>query len=391
MNITRNIETYFLTLINTFPALGILGPRQVGKTTLTHQLAKQIDKETIYLDLELNEDLNKLENPEYFFKLHQDKCIIIDEVQRMLPLFPIIRGMIDQHRIPGRFILLGSASPEFLRKSSETLAGRIIYEELTGFTFPEINTNFDQERLWLRGGFPEPFLLENNVLVSTWLKSFIKTYIERDLRNLGLTGDLIRFERFLIMLAHAQGNTFNINNFTKSLGVKRSDIENWWDFIEMSFIGRKLPAYYTNTKKRLVKSPKLYLRDTGILHALLNTNSIENILASPIAGASWESYVIEQIIANGRNNYEYYFYRTQDKAECDLLLTISDVPKMCIEIKLNHQPKSTRSLTSTIQELGTENNYIIIPNSPSDYSLNEKVQVCDLGTFLTKYLKTELT
>ena len=269
--IKRIAEDGLLETLNFFPVLGIVGPRQVGKTTLAKKLRKLIDKETIYIDLENPRDLVKLSDPVLFFETHANKCILIDEIQFMPELFSIIRPMVDMNRIPGRFILLGSTSPVLIRKSSESLAGRIAYFELSGLNLSEVQKT-NQETLWVRGGFPDAFLAPNDNFWKQWVDNFLRTYIERDLPLLGLNIGSKLIRNLWTMIAHGHGSVINYSNISKSLEMSSTSIKKYIDFFENAFLIRQLQPYHTNIKKRVVKSPKVFIRYSGILHCLLNIN-----------------------------------------------------------------------------------------------------------------------
>ncbi len=382
--IERKLHSRILDLLEHFPSVAILGPRQIGKTTLAKSLMASIKQETIYLDLELPVDVNRLSNPQLFFEGNKDKCVIIDEIQRVPDLFPVIRAVIDQHRVPGRFILLGSASPKLLKQSSETLAGRIVYTELTGLLINEVNK--DTNNLWIKGGFPEPYLIKNQTILQEWYQSFIRTYIERDLPLLGLRVDTLLLNRLLNMLAHSHGSLLNQSNLSKSIGVSGPTISKYIGFFENAFILRLLPPWYANIKKRLVKSPKAYLRDSGILHHLLGINNLNNILGHPILGQSWEGFVVEQIINSSRAGILFSFYRTAMGAECDLIVSKGLEILACVEIKFSDTPKTTKSFTTAIQDLQSLNNFIVVPNCPEPYKIKENITVCTPGQFINNYL-----
>lgn len=384
--IKRQLERRGLSLLKSFPAIAILGPRQVGKTTLAKLIIKEIKKDAVYLDLELPQDASKLANPEIYFELNEKKCVVIDEIQRQPELFPILRAIIDQHRTPGRFVLLGSASPDLLRKSSETLAGRIIYTELTPLNCIEIRHKIDLNTHWFRGGFPEPLLAKNLKIAAEWHRSFIKTYVERDLRNLGLNASPALLFRFISMLAHNQGGIWNASNYAKSLGISSPTVANYLDFMENAYLVRRLHSFHVNANKRIIKAPKVYVRDSGIVHNLAGINNINGLLGHPVIGSSWEGYVIEQVISVTQNSYEYYYYRTQDGTECDLILAKGSRPLACIEIKFTTSPKKTKSFTNSIVDLKTKNNFIIIPKCNESYPLDKNITVCNVEDFILDYL-----
>ena len=376
MLIKRSIEKRVDELLVKFPVIGILGPRQVGKTTLAKKLNP--NKKVLYLDLELNKDINKLNDPEYYFNLHKDKCIILDEVQRMPELFPILRGCIDQHRVPGRFILLGSASPNILKNSSESLAGRIYYIELTGLNFSEMKNIMSVENLFLKGGFPEPLLSEDDRFQKDWHTAFIKSLIERDLPGLGLDASHRVINNFISMLSNNQGGMWNASSYGNSLGVSNPTVLKYRDFLEYTYLIRVLYPFFSNAKKRLVKSPKIYIRDSGILHQLLGLNDLDSLMGHQIVGSSWENFVIEQIISQTENQFDYHFYRTQKGAECDLVILKGTKPWISIEVKFTIAPKRTKSFTESIKDLGTSRNFIIIPQCPDPYPLDENIMISDL-------------
>ena len=383
--VTRKLSDRVLKLLSHFPAVAILGPRQVGKTTLAKMLQEQLQKKSVYLDLERFEDLSKLKEPSLYLENKKDSCIILDEIQKRPALFPELRSLIDRYRIPGRFLILGSASPDLIKQSSETLAGRISYLELTPFHVGETSCD-NMQPLWTRGGFPSPFLGNNEELRQEWYHSFITTYIERDLPALGLNTSSIQLRTFINMLSGIQGNILNQQMLSRSLGVSSTTIVRYLDYLENSFLLRRLLPYHINIRKRLVKSPKIYIRDTGILHYLLGLSDDNQLWNSAYLGASWETFVIEQILANRGNRVDTWFYRTQDGTECDLLLTIGNKPVACIETKITSAPKKTKSLTVAIKDLGAEQNFIIIPRCDEPYPLSDQIMVCDIYQFINNYL-----
>lgn len=343
----RYIQALFEEYLEIFPAVGIVGPRQVGKTTLVKHLSW--GKNKIYLDLEKASDRAKLSDVELFLTNHQDSTVILDEIQLMPELFAELRSSIDEDRRPGRFILLGSASPDLIRSSADSLAGRIGYLELTPFTLEEV-LEAEMERLWMRGGYPLSFLASTERISNLWRGNFIKTYIERDLGLLGLNTDPKLVERFWMMLAHVQGSLWNGDNFARALGITRPTVTRYLEFLEGSFMVRILQPYHRNVKKRLVKSPKVYIRDTGLLHALVGVKSYDQLINQLLIGASWETFVIEQIINVIGPDYQYYFYRTHQGAECDLLLVKSGKVEWAIEIKNTLSPKISKGFLISMED-----------------------------------------
>lgn len=385
--VKRFVTEQLIEILRYFPVTGIIGPRQVGKTTLSHLIVSHLNKETIYVDLENPRDYAKLFDPVLFFEGNADKCIILDEIQRMPELFPVLRSMVDQKRVEGRFILLGSASPEIIRNSSESLAGRIAYVELTPFNLTEIigDNKDDLYKHWLRGGFPNAYLAPSDELVFQWHYNFVKTYVERDLPLLGLDIDRIIIQKLWTMAAHMHGSILNLSNLAKSLELSPNTVKRYLSFMEEAFLIRQLQPYFMNIKKRLVKSPKLYIRDSGILHYLLNIPSRSDLEGHPVLGNSWEGYALEQILQKIPKNIHAYFYRTHEGAECDLVLVSGNNPQKSIEFKYTSSPHPTKGMFQSFEDLKTKENYIVTPNT-DDYLLKENLRVCSLETFLTKYV-----
>ncbi len=386
--INRLITRDLLETLSFFPVLAIVGPRQVGKTTLAKYLSQKINKKTIYIDLENDSDVAKLADPILFFENNENNCVILDEIQRKPDLFPTLRSMIDKNRVSGRFLILGSASPHLIRNSSESLAGRIVYEELTPFNILEVKAVNSQDFHWLSGGFPDALLAKLPSTRNKWLKNFIQTYVERDLPMLGLDINRMVIKKLWTMLAHLNGQLLNMATLGKSLELTSTTIKRYISFLEEAFLIRQLQPYSVNIKKRLVKSPKVYIRDSGILHYLLGIHNFDDLVGNPILGYSWEGYVIEQICQLLPDSYEPYFYRTHQGAECDLIVTKNGKPYYGIEIKYTSSPKVTKGLRQSLEDIGTKNNFIITPKS-DDYLVARDIRVCSLHTFLIRYLKTK--
>ena len=383
--ISRQIGFRLLEDLAYFPVVGLIGPRQVGKTTLAKQLAAQLTKPVIYFDLELDSDQRRLADAETFLKQYADHCVILDEVQRMPQLFALLRSLVDQQREPARFLLLGSASPELVRESSESLAGRISYIELMPFSWLEVQAQSTLPDHWLRGGFPDAFLAPRLPLTFRWLANFIQTYIERDLRLLGyeLSGRVLT--DLLQMLAHLHGKILNVSDLSRSLGVTQPTVNRYLDLLTGSFVIHRLTPYSVNVSKRLVKAPKIYIRDSGVLHQLSQTTTYNALLGHPIAGASWEGYVIEQIRRVVGTDWSFYYYRTHAGAEIDLLLITPDGKKVAIEIKLSNAPTVSKGFHSSLEDLQPDHSFVIIPNADS-YPKDNGLWVCNLTDFLTNRL-----
>ncbi|MCB2219854.1 MAG: ATP-binding protein [Bacteroidetes bacterium] len=371
--------------LNFYPVVGIIGSRQTGKTTLVKQLMSEIGKKTIYLDLESPGDLQKLESPELYFSQHTDKCVILDEIQNRPDLFPVLRSLIDKDRVPGRFIILGSASPALLRQSSESLAGRISYLQLHPLNFLELEGRLKMFDHWFRGGYPLSLLAAGDELSELWLDDFITSYVMRDLPALGLPTNPVLTRRLWTMLCHLNGQVLNYSEMARSLQISSPSVKTYLDFFENSFLIRRILPFFINTKKRIVKSPRLYLTDTGILHRLMNVSDMEDLQARPIIGSSWESYVINQVIPLLNPKMEVNFYRTRDANELDMVFTKGMNPIATAEIKYSSAPSLSKGNTIAINALGTRNNFIITPAS-DDFLLRINVRVCSLPVFLTKYL-----
>ncbi len=384
--IRRNLQKTLENWLNHFPVIAILGPRQVGKTTLVKQLQPLLTKGFIYLDLELTSDAEKLKDPEFFLKQFENKTVIIDEIQRNKTLYPLLRALTDQKREAGRFILLGSASPELIRDSSESLAGRIVYAELNPIGFTELPPLITQEDLWLRGGFPESLLSQSVKLSTLWLNNFIKTYAERDIPLLGLNVSPLQIERLWRILASLHGQLVNYSEIGKSLGITSNTTKKYMDFLEETYLIRCLQPYSLNMRKRIVKSPKVYIRDSGIQHCLMNISGFEELIGHYIAGNSWEGFAIQQIIQVLGDEYRYFFYRTHNGAELDLIIEKGSEVIAAIEIKLSNIPALSKGNYLAIDDVKPKRTYIVTFNSDS-YLMRENIQVCSLRDFLTEHIK----
>jgi uncharacterized protein len=368
------------------PAVVILGPRQVGKTTLALQVAKTRPETYLYLDMESPRDVAKLgEDPETFFSYHQDKLVILDEVQAQPHLFAVLRSVIDRKRDKGRFLLLGSATPGLVKGVSESLAGRVSYLDLNPFKLHEIMPGYSMEHHWYRGGFPLAFLAENDDAYIDWTQSFIRAYVQSDLSNLfGYNLNPAISGKLWTMLANNHGQLLNVQDIARSIGVTSPVINRYIDFLAGAFLVYRLQPWFTNTSKRLVKSPKVYIKDSGILHALLSINSFDQLTFNSIIGASWEGYVIEQISYHKSSQSQLYFYRTHTGTEIDLVLVKANKPVACIEIKYSNAPKPSKGFFIGVDDLATSKNFIITPSSDS-YTFSNAI-VCNIQQFINEYL-----
>jgi uncharacterized protein len=383
--IIRNITDQLLKSLTFFPAAGLVGPRQVGKTTLAKQLQQKIQKPSLYLDLELDSDRFRLSRAEWFLEQHLDKCVIIDEVQRMPELFPLLRALIDRKREPARFILLGSASPEFLRHSAESLAGRIAYFELTPFSISEVRTLMPMNEHWLRGGFPDACLAPDLDFTWDWHRQFIQSFIERDLRILGVDVNPVLFDRLMRMLGHVHGGQQNISELSNSLAISAPTVTRYLDVLEGSFLITRLQPWFVNIGKRLTKSPKIYIRDSGLLHYLLHVQDFEQLQSNPRIGASWEGYAIEEIRRALAGRGQLFYYRTQGGAEVDLLIKTPKGHTLCLEIKYDVKPTPSRGFYQSIEDLKPDAQYIIVPKGDA-WHYNDYLKVVGLLEFLEQEL-----
>ncbi len=385
--IRRELLSQIETYLGEFPAVALLGPRQVGKTTLVREIADQLSKKTLYFDLENDADINRLQDPGFLFDQYQDYCIILDEVQRQPKLFTQLRPAIDHNRQPGRFILTGSASPALVKGVSESLAGRIAFTELSPISLIEAeHSNITQQMHWFRGGFPLALTAPNDKAFTRWAENFVRSYVERDLSQLfgvSLSERIIR--NFLLMLASQNGGIWNAESYARSLGITGTTVKRYLDFLEGAFLVRQLNAWYINAGKRLVKAPKIYLRDSGILHALNRIPSATQLPLQLIVGASWEGYVIEQVSQSKPEHIDLYFYRTHQGAECDLLFVNGLQPVMAVEIKYSSNPSLSKGFYTVMEDLKLERGYVITPaNEP--YRLDQRVEVGSLNYFLKEVL-----
>jgi uncharacterized protein len=379
--IQRAILPQIQEALTFFPVVGIIGPRQVGKTTLAKILEKTAHQPTLFLDLERDSDRQKLAEPEFFLQQYMDRCVIIDEIQNIPTLLPLLRWLIDQDRRPARFILTGSASPDIIKDNTETLAGRIAYFELMPLSLLEIFDIKPQNEHWYRGGFPDALLAPSLALSEMWLGNFIETFLQRDIRRIGYDITIPAMERLLKVLASISGNLLNIEDISRTLGINNATIKKYLDILEGSFFIRRLLPFYVNTTKRLVRSPKIYIRDTGLMHRLLGIRDFEQLQGSIWLGNSWETYVIEEIARVGGKAFEYSFYRTQAGAEVDLILRGSSGKLTVIEIKYSSNPVPSKGFYTAVSDLKPDFQYIIVPKGET-WQRSETLKVSGLYWFL---------
>ena len=385
--IIRDIESRLFASTGQFPVTVLLGARQIGKTTLAKSIRDRLERPSIYLDLEIPSDLQKLSADSFFYLTQQeDKTVIIDEVQRLPELFPIIRALVDQNLTNGRFILLGSAGREILKNASESLAGRVNYMEMQPVLLSELNGSQLMRHL-LRGGFPKAFLTEDAAQFKLWFDGFTSSYIERDLPMLGLTANPMVVRRLLLMLASLSGGIVNCADLSKSLGISQPTVKHYIDFLEHAYIVRRLAPYHSNLGKRLTKTPKLYVRDTGLLHYFLNIFDEEGVLGNPHLGNLFEGYVMQQIIPNLSYQTVPYFYRTHTGAELDLLLVQASGVKLAIEVKFSSAPTLSKGNYVALEDVGRPDLLTVIPSGELYQKTRGEwiVPVSELHGVLKKY------
>ena len=360
--IKRRLQEDLRVLLDEYPAVALLGPRQVGKTTLAHEIGKCVD--SVYLDLESAADRAKLSDPELYLADHEDRLVVLDEVHRVPDLFQSLRGLIDRGRRKGkrsgRYLLLGSASMDLLRQSGETLAGRIAYLELNPLDVVEVDAS-DHDKLWVRGGFPDSFLASDKGRSLSWRDNFIRTYLERDVPQLGPRIPAETLRRLWVMLAHTQGGLLNAAALARGLGVDGKTIAKYLDLMVDLLLVRRLMPWHTNVGKRLVKSPKVYVRDSGVAHALLGLATKEEVLGHPVVGQSWEGFVIENLLTVAPSRSEAFFYRASGGAEIDLVLTLPGRRPWAIEIKRSLDPRPAKGFHSACEDVRPEVRFVVYP------------------------------
>ncbi|MCL4474570.1 MAG: ATP-binding protein [Actinobacteria bacterium] len=383
--IDRRLLTTLKQRLREAPAVVLLGPRQVGKTTLALSLGKK--DRAVYLDLESERDLARLAEPEMYLADHLARLVILDEIHRTPGLFPVLRGLIDRARREGKrnglYLLLGSASLDLLKQSGETLAGRVSYLELSPFDVLETSTNekkavaSSRDRLWLRGGFPDSYLAADDAVSLRWRQDFIRTYLERDIPQFGPRIAAETLRRFWTMLAHGQGGQLNIAQLARSIGVDAKTAASYIDLLVDLLLVRRLPTWRTNAGKRLVKAPKVFVRDSGLVHALLGITDRDALLSHPVVGASWEGFVIENLLAVAPDGVEGFFYRASGGAEIDLLLNFPDGRLWAIEVKRSLAPRVERGFHSACSDLEPARKFVVYPGTET-YPLGDDIQAISL-------------
>ena len=378
--IARDLQKHLRQRLQEAPAVVLVGPRQSGKTTMALALAEL--QPAVYLDLESPRDQARLSEPEIYLPTQFGKLVILDEVHRVPGLFPVLRGLIDRGRRDGHrsgmYLLLGSASLALLRQSGESLAGRVSHLELTPLTVTEVATDDGgSERLWLRGGFPESFLAEEDGRSLRWREDFVRTYLERDVPQFGPRIAAETLRRFWTMLAHHQGQPLNVAQLARNLGVDGKTAAGYIDLLVDLLLVRRLAAWHANVGKRLVRSPRVYVRDSGLLHALLGLGDMHTLLGHPVVGASWEGFAIESLLAAAPPGVEGFYYRTSGGAEIDLLLVWPGGGMWAIEVKRSLAPRLERGFHSACADLSPRERFVVYPGQ-STYPIRDDVTVMPL-------------
>lgn len=403
--IPRLLFPSVIRALENMPVVVLLGARQVGKTTLALHLAEHIsgkghhrrssispsiaDKETAYMDLELDSDMAKLSDAEAYLRLFENKLLIIDEVQRAPDLFRTLRGLIDIRKRSGEknghFLLLGSSSRDLLQNTSETLAGRIRFLELTPLSALEIYNSdplgFNPDKLWFRGGFPDSYLAATDNLSWEWRGDFISSYLQRDIPSMGPQVSAVRMKRFWTMLAHYHGQQVVYSELGRSLEVSHTTITSWLDTLSDFYMVRRIPPWSGNIKKRLVKSPKVFIRDTGLLHRLLNISDPDDLFGNPAIGASWEGFVTENILTLLPANWQYSYYRTQTGVEIDLILEGPGRQVWAVEIKRSSAPALSRGFHKGCADIGATRKFVVYAGQER-FPMPEHTEAIGLVDFL---------
>lgn len=363
----RSAETPLKHAMRRSPVVAILGARQCGKSTLAHAFLSKTGIDHVFLDLQDRADRNKLSEPELFLERHRNRLVCLDEIQLLPDLFPVLRVEVDKHRQPGRFLILGSASRDLIQQSTETLAGRIAFLELTPFLYQEVSSLLSWQDAWCRGGFPESLLAENDSDSFDWRVDFIRTFLERDIPQLGFAIPVRTMERLWRLLAHYHGQILNYSKAAAAADLSVPTFKKYLSLLEQTYMLRRLPPAETNLKKRLIKSPKVYLRDTGLLHALLDIETFDDLMGNPANGASWEGFVVENLIA-AHPRWRPSYIRTGNDAEVDLVLTRGQ-RRILVECKLSKAPAPSRGFHRLMEDLRPDAAWIAAPvDAPYAYS-----------------------
>ena len=361
----RSIEESVRARLSAVPAVVLLGPRQVGKTTLARKLAADWPGGALYLDMERPADRRKLDDADAYLRAQQGKLVVIDEIHRVPQLFEVLRGIIDDWRAAGmrsgHFLLLGSAALDLMQQASESLAGRVAYLDVAPITVQELPANLRTDALWLRGGFPDSLLAASDIASLDWRRDFIRSYLERDVPMFAPRLPAPAVGRLWTMLAHNQGELLAQTRLAQALGVSSPAVARYLDLLVNLQLVRSLLPWSNNIGKRLVKTPKTYVRDSGLVHALLGLETLDDVLGHPVAGHSYEGMVIENLIHIAAPRYTPYFYRTQDGAEIDLVLARGNTPEIAIEVKRSSAPSVQKGFALACDDLGITRRYVVYP------------------------------
>jgi uncharacterized protein len=383
--IQRELTSILTENLNYFPVTGLVGPRQVGKTTLAREIVERLQIPYIWLDLELEDDMVLLQDAQTYLTFHQEQLIVIDEIQRLPKLFPLLRALVDKRRVSGRFLILGSSSPRLLRDSSESLAGRIGYSELTPISLRELGTVASMQTHWLYGGFPDPLLSAQSGLSWRWMNNFLTTFLERDLQLLGYDIAPETLRRLFTMLTTYHGNLLNISELSRSMGLSSPTIQKYLDLLEGSFLIHRLLPFYVNIGKRLVKSPKFYFRDSGLFHSICGIHTEDSLIGHRYIGASWEGYVVEQIKRSMPEFWQLFFYRTQNGAEADLVLQAPGGDLHMIEIKYSLTTSISKGFVQSAADLNPKTKFVLHAGDGC-FPRTDGTLVCGLREFLIERL-----
>jgi len=394
--VPRQIQPEVSRLLEQFPAVAILGPRQVGKTTLAMALAGALREKALYVDLELPSDRAKLAEPELYLKQHENRLVILDEIHRLPGIFQTLRSLIDQRRRKSRparhFLLLGSASMDLLQQSAESLAGRIAYQELAPFSLTEVAAfqNAAMDRLWTRGGFPDSFLAANDEASFRWRTAFIQTYLERDVPALGPRIPAETLRRYWQMLAHNQGQMLNAAQLASGLGVSGHTVARYLDIMVDLLLVRRLQPWTTNARKRLVRTPKVYVRDAGLLHALLGIRNQEELLGHPVVGSSWEGLIIENILNALPSTARPTFYRTSAGAEIDVVIEFNAKQRWALEVKRSlGSPAPSKGFYIGCADIKATRQIVLYPGDEK-FKLDARTEVMPLRQFMGEVMAEQV-
>jgi len=379
MYLNRNIEKDVVESINNFPVVAVVGPRQCGKSTLIKHITSNLSHEVLHLDLERPSDLQKLENAEWFLSSQKNKLICIDEIQRRPELFPLVRSLVDEWDRPSCFVVLGSASRDLLMQSSESLAGRIVYKQLTPFLFSEINQHYTIEQYFERGGFPRSLLGKSNSISFEWRRNFISTFLERDMLQWA-NFTPVTMQRIWQMLAHFNGQTVNYSHLGNALGVSNQTVKNYIDLLESTYMVHVVQPYTSNLGKRLVKSPKVYVADAGIVATLLGIRSFDELSGHPAFGAIWEQIVLSNLKGQFPEA-KIFYYRTTGGAEIDFVVSLNN-RIFAVECKASFTPTLSKGNYSAIADISPKHTFVVTPSTDS-WSMKKGIDVVSIGELLS--------